>query len=558
MKTFLTPAFLLTVLSLSAACGDDTTGTGGAGSGSGGSDGGSGPTSSSTTAAGPTSTSGSSSVGSSSGGGEGGSGTSSVSSGGGEGGSGTSSVSSGGGEGGSGTSSVSSGGGEGGTSSVSSGGGEGGASVSVTTGGPGDCIEITAGDFAAITNADYETTFAPATLGAETIRLEFWEDGGAFNGADIGTFDLSTGGDDNYSTCSRCFRGSTAGNFGSPYAAPQFLQSAGTLVLEATSDQLNGAVEGTVTDLTLIEVTIDPATFVSTPVANGTCLYLASAPVVAGGGVVVPPEWTCDPAWYGDSDADLICDCGCGAVDPNCADATGASCDFCADTSLGGCNEGLGCPGTIDQANNAVCTGGGVPAGWTCTDGFYGDGDCDCGCGVIDVDCAGDEAVAACDFCIAPGSGGCNTGAGCPGTIDPLDNAVCTGGGVPAAWECTDAFYGDGDCDCGCGVIDIDCGGDDSIAACDFCNGAADGGCNTGAGCPGTIDPTDNAVCTGGAVWTCNPNWIGDGDCDCGCGIQDTDCPDLLASSCDFCLGACNVSDTCPGDIDPVNNTTCN
>ena len=43
---------------------------------------------------------------------------------------------------------------------------------------------------------------------------------------------------------------------------------------------------------------------------------------------VVPDEWTCDPTYYGLADG---CDCGCGVVDPDCADATLDSCQYCND-----------------------------------------------------------------------------------------------------------------------------------------------------------------------------------------------------------------------------------
>lgn len=64
------------------------------------------------------------------------------------------------------------------------------------------------------------------------------------------------------------------------------------------------------------------------------------------GGGKVPDEWTCDNSYYGAGDG---CDCGCGVVDPDCADATAASCDYC----IGGCSVN-GCD-DIDPNDNAVC-----------------------------------------------------------------------------------------------------------------------------------------------------------------------------------------------------------
>ncbi len=66
-------------------------------------------------------------------------------------------------------------------------------------------------------------------------------------------------------------------------------------------------------------------------------------------GQCVPEAWTCSAQYYGSDDG---CDCGCGVVDPDCVDATVASCEFCQD--LGGCNATT-CPGNIDPLNNAIC-----------------------------------------------------------------------------------------------------------------------------------------------------------------------------------------------------------
>jgi hypothetical protein len=54
--------------------------------------------------------------------------------------------------------------------------------------------------------------------------------------------------------------------------------------------------------------------------------------------------------------------------------------------------------------------------------------------------------------------------------------------------------------------------------------------------------------------WVCDAQWYGTNDgCDCGCGIVDADCIDMLADSCDYCVGC---AQNC-GDIDPENNATC-
>jgi len=61
-----------------------------------------------------------------------------------------------------------------------------------------------------------------------------------------------------------------------------------------------------------------------------------------------PAGWTCAGVTYGD----LACDCGCGALDPDCANATSAACEFC--NTPGGCSGGA-CPGTINPTDNSVC-----------------------------------------------------------------------------------------------------------------------------------------------------------------------------------------------------------
>lgn len=164
--------------------------------------------------------------------------------------------------------------------------------------------------------------------------------------------------------------------------------------------------------------------------------------------IEIPAGWTCNVNYYGVADG---CDCGCGALDPDCTDATAASCGYC-ETCSGGfasdcstwvkaddntqcivpeCGNGMReGPETCDDGNTTAGDGCDamcqieVPAAWTCNTGYYGTGDgCDCGCGVVDPDCA-DATAGSCEYCSVTGS--CNTGSGCPGNIDPANNAVCT------------------------------------------------------------------------------------------------------------------------------------
>src|SRR5690606_4152406 len=55
-------------------------------------------------------------------------------------------------------------------------------------------------------------------------------------------------------------------------------------------------------------------------------------------GPEVPPGWTCGTGYYSGGDG---CDCGCGEVDPDCADATVGSCDYCDNADA--CSQVSGC-----------------------------------------------------------------------------------------------------------------------------------------------------------------------------------------------------------------------
>lgn len=63
----------------------------------------------------------------------------------------------------------------------------------------------------------------------------------------------------------------------------------------------------------------------------------------------VPSTWTCARNFYGDG----LCDCGCGAVDRDCASANVGACAACKDE--GGCST-TSCPGTIAATDNSTCS----------------------------------------------------------------------------------------------------------------------------------------------------------------------------------------------------------
>ena len=217
--------------------------------------------------------------------------------------------------------------------------------------------------------------------------------------------------------------------------------------------------------------------------------------------------------------------CGNGQVDAGEAcDGTalnGATC-----LSLGYGDGTLACTSTC-TFDYSGCT---VPAGWTCSPNLFHDGNCDCGCGIPDLDCP-NATVAACSSCDAAGS--CST-AGCPGNIDPTNNAACAGAST-----------------CGNSVIDPG----------EQCDGANLNGksCESQGFSGGKLACSKNCVfdvsgCTG---WTCSPAFYGDGVCDCGCGIPDPDCANSLVASCAFCSDAGSCATTC-ANINPNNNAVCN
>jgi hypothetical protein len=232
-------------------------------------------------------------------------------------------------------------------------------------------------------------------------------------------------------------------------AAAIYLASGGTLDLGATTGPFY--IAGSMSNLNLVEVEVDDMGGI-TQTAGGACYSAANVafmfePPVSG--------WTCNPDYYGDMAG---CDCDCGALDTDCMDPM---------QEIYNCQEGQTCSAAGE------CEG--IPTGWTCApgefDGGAGNG-CDCNCGAIDPDCE------------LPGEAVQNCGGG----------ETCNGNGVclSPSWTCDPDYFGDEFfCDCGCGVVDSDCM-DATVGSCDFC--ANTGSCSA-QDCPGTINPTNNAVC---------------------------------------------------------------
>jgi hypothetical protein len=64
---------------------------------------------------------------------------------------------------------------------------------------------------------------------------------------------------------------------------------------------------------------------------------------------LVPQRWRCAGDLYADL---LVCDCGCGELDPDCPDPSGEACQAC--TSPGSCAADLDCS-VIDPQDNSSC-----------------------------------------------------------------------------------------------------------------------------------------------------------------------------------------------------------
>jgi hypothetical protein len=227
----------------------------------------------------------------------------------------------------------------------------GGASTSSGSTGdtePGGCAQVTiSGDlFAPDLDGDQVGVFRTTgqLLGDAALRDRISID--FFDGA-TGPFDLaSMGVNDNYSTCHQCIRLIEDLDFDAGMVANVYFQSQGTIDIDPSSDVFGTSLSATLTGVRLVEVTIDPMTFVSTPVPDGACADIVDGTIT---GTAIPMEWMCAPTAYAGLDG---CDCGCSLLDLDCLDMTIDSCNFC-DTN-GSCSM-ENCPGTIDATDNTMC-----------------------------------------------------------------------------------------------------------------------------------------------------------------------------------------------------------
>ena len=197
--------------------------------------------------------------------------------------------------------------------------------------------------------AEYAGVLSPSIGAAEDDGLFLQLYPSATTTTWSGMVDLASAENSNYLTCSTCILvAKDIDTNGDP--VKWFYPSSGTVDFGSVSMDYNtdffGKIigDGAFTNVTLVEVTIDENTAESTPVVGGECLTITQPIQMDGAG------WTCDPSYYDDG---FYCDCGCGVVDPDCADASIASCDFCDE----GCDSVV-CDdpsSIINPTNNAVC-----------------------------------------------------------------------------------------------------------------------------------------------------------------------------------------------------------
>lgn len=194
-------------------------------------------------------------------------------------------------------------------------------------------------------------------------------------GPDVGTFELGGEGDDaNFGNCRHCvvLPGLTFER--------AFFADRGTLITRA--DPYTRRLDVSVTNLRLIEVSVNPETRESTPIEGGRCVEVAD---FEAQGSFPPEAWVCEDALYGDG---AICHCECGDFDPDCAIDTECppfdpSCEPSIEPLPTDCNEGdicafdpvFGsprCTATCDHAARTACDTG------VCVFDFVGDGEDTC------------------------------------------------------------------------------------------------------------------------------------------------------------------------------------
>ncbi len=381
-----------------------------------------------------------------------------------------------------------------------------------------------------------------------------------------GTYDLSSGADANFATCAHCLL--VFEDVSGSGAATTFFQQSGTLTLASITSPPNGVVAGALTNAKLVEVTVDPNTYESTPVPGGACLFIANSSIATTASEAGKP--CTNPSDCGSPTA-TVCDpktatCpaqpGCTATAPNCADpsdvclgqvelaavgACYAKCDPLADTL---CDAGFSCVPISLAASDGACFRSGTGAA---------DGACNSAQSAISTGCVagyvcthdqGAEAAAGqcrkvCDFWGPyPGCGNEQDCTILGSVCTPIGETIGIGAACSAAWaNCApqgDAWKG------------VCIARDDAGLVCTQWCRLFGSDCPLGSGCNSELKLGNIGICVSGYTqppappesWSCELDWYGDDYCDCNCGAWDVDCDDPAhPSSCtppQVCLSAGN------------------
>lgn len=413
--------------------------------------------------------------------------------------------------------------GTGGNASTSSGGGQGGSG-----GEDAGCAEIDAVLWSFLeassgTYARYGTYISPNQEGAEDDVMELQLVGPTAGTA--GAFDFSEPPDNNGLTCERCLFAGV-----DPTTLRLFYPASGTLTIDPSSSAMTGRLVGTMTDVTLIEVTVDEATFETTPVPGGKCMHMTVSELDAG----APPGWTCPAEYYHALDG---CDCGCGVLDSDCAGHTSASCNWCPAGSCANDGSDFGCQESfLDTGDNAhcICSCEGVECGdngcgescGTCSlpETCDGQGQCTCTPDCTGLECGSDGCFGNCGMCggsdVCVGGSCCTPDCngkecgdnGCGGSCGACAaNELCTGGECICQPNCAGAVCGSDGCGGSCGS----CGGSQVCFTGQCCTPNCAGkecGPNGCGGQCGSCDPGDSCL-TNGTCCTNPDNCVLDADC---------------------------------------------
>ncbi len=233
------------------------------------------------------------------------------------------------------------------------------------------------GPLDAASQGAYTTPGVSPSLGGQApdvLRLEFFTD-------DVGTFDLAAQGNDNYATCDQCVRvfedTDASGNPGRIY-----FQTGGAVTVSSATPPVSGdKLDVTMTDVSLVEVTIsDDGTFTSNEVPGGGCLVFP--------GTVTLTTPACVPACAGGKECGPDgCGGSCGQCgDTQTCDASGHCVGQCT-PSCGGAECGSdGCSGSCGTCGSGeMCSGGQCVCEPQCADAgvprFCGDDACGGSCG---------------------------------------------------------------------------------------------------------------------------------------------------------------------------------